>query len=78
VSPQIKQLALMGDVNAAAVNHPEERDGPAVLAEDHGAGGVELELRLGDHLSQLLGGERIERRPQREESSNLAQTCVRG
>jgi hypothetical protein len=34
---------------------------------------MELDLRLGDHIAELLGGETVERRPLGEEPRDLAQ-----
>jgi hypothetical protein len=61
------------DVDGAAEDHAQERDGAAVLGEDHLPRGIELDLRLGDDLAELLGGESVERRPLGEEARDLAQ-----
>jgi hypothetical protein len=64
------------DVDRAAVDHPQERHRAAVLAEDHRAGQVELDLRLRGHVAEFLRRERVERGAQREEASDLAQSGI--
>jgi len=58
------------------VDHAQERDRTAVLGQDDRAGEVELDRRLRRDLCELLGRERVERRPLREEPRDLAQARV--
>ena len=51
---QIEQLALVRDIDRAAVDDAQERDGAAILAEDDRAGEMELDLGLGRDLTQFL------------------------
>ena len=67
------RLAVVDDVDGAGVDHAQERDRAAVLGQDHLAARVELELGVGHELAELLGRERVKRRPQRQEARDLAE-----
>jgi hypothetical protein len=73
---QVQQPALVGDVDAAGVDDPQERDRAAVLGQDDRPAQVKLDRRLRRDLGQLIGRERVERRPLRQEPGDLAQTRV--
>jgi len=73
---EVQQPALVGDVDAPGVDDPQERDRAAVLGQDDRPAQVKLDRRLGRDLGQLIGRERVERRPLRQEPRNLAQTRV--
>ncbi len=73
---QVQQTTLVGYVDGAAVNHPQERHRPAVLREDHRPAQMELDRRLGGDLGELVGGEGVERRSLGQKAGDLAQTRV--
>ena len=75
-SQQVQQPALVGDVDAAGVDHAQERDGTVVLGQDDGAAQVKLDRRLSRNVGQLVRRERVERRPLRQEARDLAQAGV--
>ena len=66
----------MDDVDRARVDHAQERDGTPVLGEDRRSGQVELDLGLGGQLAELVGSERVKRRPRSKEPCDLAQRRV--
>jgi hypothetical protein len=73
---QIQQPPVVDDVDRAAVDYAQERDGTAVLGEDRRAGQEELDLGLRRELTQLLGCQRVERRARDQEARDLAQRRV--
>jgi hypothetical protein len=58
------------------VDHAQERDGAAVLGQDHRVLEIELDRGLGGDLGELLAGERVKRWPLREKARDLAQAGV--
>jgi hypothetical protein len=64
------------DVDRAAEDHAQKRDRPSLLGEDRRARDVELDLRLGGQLAELIGPERNEGRARGEEARDLAQRRV--
>ena len=73
---QIQHAAVVDDVDRARMDHAQGRHRPAVLGEDRGTGQEELDLGLRGQLSELLGAERVERRPRGQEARDFTQRRV--
>jgi hypothetical protein len=73
---QVKQPAVVRDVDAAAMDHAQERDRPGVLGQDHRTAQVKLDRRLRRDLRQLGRRQRGERLALSEEAGDLTQTGV--
>lgn len=73
---EIERATLVDDVDRARVDDAQEGDRLTVLGDDDRAARMKLDRRLRGDLGQLVGRERVKRRPQSEKADDLGQAGI--
>jgi hypothetical protein len=71
VPQEVEHAAVEDHLHGARPHHPQVLRRTGAPRQDHGPGGVELDLCGGLHTLEVCGGDRVERRVHAEEVRDL-------